>query len=156
MKRLTLAGGVLVAAFCATACSDKTGQKAREAGQHTAEAAKATGETVESAAQDAVDKVQRASNDPSVKEAEQSARDAVNDAAAAAAAGVETAKVKSALIADSSVDAGGIDVDTDAHTKVITLKGHVPSAAQKSAAWKIAAAKASTGYTVRNELEVRR
>ena len=48
-----------------------------------------------------------------------------------------------------------VDVDTDAHTKTITLKGHVPFQDQKIAAGRIAAEKASTGYSVRNELVVK-
>jgi hypothetical protein len=61
---------------------------------------------------------------------------------------------KAALVADSKVTAAGIDVDTDGATKTITLKGHVPSKAQKAAAERIAVEKASAGYTVRNELVV--
>jgi len=135
-------------------CSDRTKQDAREAGRETAEAARATGDVVESAARDAADSVKNAANDQSVKEAEQRTKDAVNEAADAAGAAAQTAKVKAALVADSKVTAAGIDVDTDGATKTITLKGHVPSAAQKAAAERIAVEKASAGYTVRNELVV--
>jgi len=135
-------------------CSDRTKQDAREAGRETAEAARATGDVVESAARDAADSVKNAANDQSVKEAEQRTKDAVNEAADAAGAAAQTAKVKAALVADSKVTASGIDVDTSADTKTITLKGHVPSAAQKAAAERIAVEKASAGYTVRNELVV--
>jgi hypothetical protein len=41
MRTLTLAGGVLIAAFFATGCSATTEQQAREAGQEVAEAARA-------------------------------------------------------------------------------------------------------------------
>jgi len=155
MRALTLAGTALVAACVMAGCSDKTKQDAREAGRETAEAARATGDAVASAAHDAADSVKRASNDPSVQQAERNARDAVNDAAEAAAAAVETAKVKGALVADRKVNSSGIDVDTDAHSKTITLKGHVPFEDQKIAAGRIAAEKASTGYAVRNELVVK-
>jgi osmotically-inducible protein OsmY len=166
MTRLTLAGGVL-AACVAVGCSDQTQQQAREAGQEVAEAAKAAGNAVESAAQDAVNNVERASDsvqqasgrtseaEAAVKQTGQTARETVNQAADAAAAAVQTAQVKSALVADSSVDAKDINVDTDAATKTIILKGHVPSAAQKTAAERIAKAKASTSYTVRNELLIK-
>jgi hypothetical protein len=166
MTRLTLAGGVL-AACVAVGCSDQTQQQAREAGQEVAEAAKAAGSAVESAAQDAVNSVERASDsvqqasrrtseaETAVKQTGESARDALNQAADSAAAAVQTAQVKGALVADSSVDAKDINVDTDAATKTIVLKGHVPSAAQKTAAERIAKAKASTGYTVRNDLVIK-
>ena len=154
MRALTLAGTALVAACVMTGCSDRTKQDAREAGRETAEAARATGDVVESAARDAADSVKNAANDQSVKEAEQRTKDAVNEAADAAGAAAQTAKVKAALVADSKVTAAGIDVDTDGATKTITLKGHVPSAAQKAAAERIAVEKASAGYTVRNELVV--
>jgi len=154
MRALTLAGTALVAASVMAGCSDRTKQDAREAGRETAEAARATGDVVESAARDAADSVKNAANDQSVKEAEQRTKDAVNEAADAAGAAAQTAKVKAALVADSKVTAAGIDVDTDGATKTITLKGHVPSAAQKAAAERIAVEKASAGYTVRNELVV--
>ena len=79
---------------------------------------------------------------------------AIEKASQAAGAATQTAKVQAALVADSKVDASGINVDTDADTKTITLKGHVPSKAQKAAAERIAVEKASAGYTVRNELVV--
>jgi hypothetical protein len=150
----------------ATACSEKTKQETRDAGRQTAEAAQAAGQAAESAAQDAVNNAEGAVDavqasrrteeaEASVKQAGRAAREKVNEAADAAAAAVQTAQVKGALVADSSVDAKGIDVDTDAHVKTITLKGHVPSAAQKTAAGRIAKEKASTGYTVHNELAVR-
>ena len=166
MTRLTLAGSVL-AACVAVGCSAQTQQQAREAGQEAAEAAKAAGSAVESAAQDAVNGVERASDsvqqasrrteeaEATLKQTGQSAREAVNQGAAVAAAAVQTAQVKGALVADSSVDAKDINVDTDAATKTIILKGHVPSAAQKTAAERIANAKASTGYAVRNELVIK-
>jgi osmotically-inducible protein OsmY len=132
MKSLTLAGGFLTAALVATGCSDATREQAREAGQQVAEATRAAVKTVESAAQDVV----------------------ASDVADATGAAAQTAKVKAALLADSSVTASGIDVDTDAASKTIVLKGRVPSMAQKTAAGRIAAEKASPGYSVRNELTV--
>jgi osmotically-inducible protein OsmY len=78
----------------------------------------------------------------------------VKDATTAGSAAVQTAEVKAALVADSRVDAAGIDVDTDDREKTVTLKGHVPSAAQKLAAGQIARDKAE-GYEIRNDLAVR-
>ena len=54
---------------------------------------------------------------------------------------------------DKSIDASHIDVDTDADTRTVTLKGTVPTAAQKAAAEDLAREKAE-GYKVRNLLTV--
>src|SRR5207302_356371 len=76
------------------------------------------------------------------------------DASAEAAAGAaQTVDIKTALIADKSVDASGINVDTNGTTKTVTLKGHVPNAAQKATAARIAKSKAP-GYTVVNNLTI--
>ena len=67
----------------------------------------------------------------------------------------QTVDVKTALMADTSIDASHIDVDTNADTKTVTLKGTVPSAAQKAAAERVAREHAE-GYAVRNQLTVAR
>jgi osmotically-inducible protein OsmY len=67
----------------------------------------------------------------------------------------QTLDVKTALIADTSIDASKIDVDTDENTKTVTLKGTVGNAAQKATAERIAKDKAA-GYKVRNLLTVTR
>lgn len=94
-----------------------------------------------------------------VGDAAERAGDAVAGAARDAGASVHAAKqtldVKTALMADSSIDASRIDVDTDENTKTVTLKGSVATAAQKASAERIAKSKAS-GYTVRNNLTVSR
>ena len=69
------------------------------------------------------------------------------------AAGVETMDVKAALIADGTVDASNINVDTNAATKTVVLKGSVPTAEQRSAAEKIAM-KEAPGYKIDNQLTV--
>jgi osmotically-inducible protein OsmY len=65
----------------------------------------------------------------------------------------ETADVKASLMADPSVDATRIDVDTDAHARTITLKGFVPTPAERERAATIAASHAE-GYKVVNNLAV--
>lgn len=70
-----------------------------------------------------------------------------------AAAGAETVDVKSALIADSRVDSGNINVDTIGDTKTVVLKGSVPTAAQKDIAEAIAREQAK-GYRIDNQLVV--
>ena len=74
-----------------------------------------------------------------------------SETTAAALRGVD---IKATLMADPSIDATGIDVDTDAPTRTITLNGHVPSLAERDMAAIVAAAQAP-GYRVDNRLEVR-
>ncbi|HUP38975.1 MAG TPA: BON domain-containing protein [Vicinamibacterales bacterium] len=66
---------------------------------------------------------------------------------------VETLDVKTALIADKTIDSGAIDVDTFQDKKVVVLRGSVPTEAQKARAEQIARNNA-TGYTVENRLAV--
>ena len=72
---------------------------------------------------------------------------------AAVKGAVETMDVKSAIIADKTIDSGAIDVDTFGEKKVVVLRGSVPTDAQKAKAEQIARDHA-TGYTVENRLAV--
>ena len=83
------------------------------------------------------------------------AADAKPDAGDRASAATETADVKLAISMDKTVDASDINVDTDAATKVVTLKGTVASAEQKARAEAIAVREA-TGFRVVNDLVVKR
>jgi osmotically-inducible protein OsmY len=65
----------------------------------------------------------------------------------------EAVDVKSALMADTSVDASRIDVDVDYFTRTVTLNGSVTTNVQRSQAETIAKAKAQ-GYKVVNNLSV--
>jgi osmotically-inducible protein OsmY len=67
---------------------------------------------------------------------------------------VETMDVKAALIADKTIDASDINVDTFADTKTVVLKGTVPTQEQREAAARVAAREA-TGYTIDNRLTVK-
>ena len=71
------------------------------------------------------------------------------------AAATETADVKMAISMDKTVDASDINVDTDAATKTVTLKGTVASAEQRARAEAIAVREA-TGFRVVNDLVVKR
>lgn len=82
-------------------------------------------------------------------------KDATRSVGATLDAAAQTLQIKTALIDADGIDAGGIDVDTNADMKTVTLKGHVPTAAQKTAAERIAKEKAPE-YRVVNNLEVRR
>jgi len=64
-------------------------------------------------------------------------------------------EIKAALVADKKVEAGGISVDADDETRTVTLKGSVPTEAQRDAAEHTARKKAK-GYRVRNLLTVGR
>ena len=81
------------------------------------------------------------------------AADAGEQLAEKAGAVTETIDLKSALMADPSVDASRIDVDVNAWTKIVTLEGYVPTAAERERAESIAKAKAS-GYTIENKIAV--
>jgi osmotically-inducible protein OsmY len=67
--------------------------------------------------------------------------------------GMETIDVKTAIIADKTIDSGAIDVDTYQDKKVVVLRGSVPTEAQKMRAEQIARDNAK-GYTVENRLVV--
>lgn len=67
--------------------------------------------------------------------------------------GLETIDVKSAILADKSIDAGAIDVDTYQDKKLVVIRGSVPSEAQKKRVDQIARENA-TGYTIDNRLAV--
>ena len=86
----------------------------------------------------------------------QTARGVVTDTkenASSVRGAMETLDVKTAIIADKTVDAGAIDVDTFQDRKVVVLRGSVPTEAQKAKAEQIARNNA-TGYTVENRLAV--
>lgn len=67
--------------------------------------------------------------------------------------GIETVDVKTAILADKTIDAGAIDVDTFQDRKLVVLRGSVPTEAQKQKAGKIAQDNASS-YKIDNQLAV--
>jgi predicted small secreted protein len=67
--------------------------------------------------------------------------------------GLETVDVKTAILADDTIDADAIDVDTYQDKKVVVLRGSVPTAEQKAKAEQIARENAK-GYTIDNRLAV--
>jgi osmotically-inducible protein OsmY len=87
-------------------------------------------------------------------DAARTANSAAEQVAERAGAAWQTVDVKSALMADASIDATRIDVSTDSRTKTVTLSGYVPTEAEYARAESVAKAKAS-GYTVVNNLQVR-
>ena len=91
--------------------------------------------------------------EPAAREAAAETKEAARDASGAVAAAVETIDVKSALMADRTVDASHINVDTFHETKTVVLKGSVKSATQRDEAARIAAAEAPS-YRIDNQLTV--
>ncbi len=91
------------------------------------------------------------------KDSEQAADDAAQATSSVGAsvdAAMETADVKSALIADTRIDASGINVDTNKDTKTVTLNGTVPADSQKTLAEEVAKDKAPD-WTIVNNLTIK-
>jgi len=158
--RMTSLGlpAALLAASLFGACSntakgvqEDTAQNAEQAKEASAEAAAAT----ERAAEDAKVKMDNAAEatKAGAETAAEATKDAAKNTANTADGAQQTMQIKTALLADKSVDASSIDVDTNGMTKTVTLKGHVPNAAQKASAERIAKSKAPD-YTVVNNLTV--
>jgi len=137
----------------AAARSDQAAEDAKVKADEAADAAKRGMERAADATRDAAHDAAVATKGASA-DVEQRSSAAAGGAAAALDATQQTMEIKSALTGDSSVDASGIDVDTNGRTKTVTLKGHVPTAAQKVSAERIAKSKAPD-YTVVNQLVVR-
>ena len=145
---LVFAGFALVA----TAACDNTAAGAKKDAEIAAEESKRAREKAAEATADAAREASDATKRAGEAVAE-SAADATRDAAVATEAAATTTSVKSALMANKSVDASKIDVDTDSSAKVVTLRGSVKSDAQRASAERIARDKAE-GYTVVNELKI--
>jgi len=130
----------------------ESAEKAKDAASEAAQKAKAAATSVAAeAAQEAKEVGQAAA--AGAKETAQKAAETSKSAAAALAAATTTFDVKASLLAEASIDAAHINVDTDAKTKTVILKGSVPTAQQKEAAEKLAISKAA-GYKVVNQLVV--
>ncbi len=104
-----------------------------------------TAKGVEQDAENAGEKVAAATD-----KAADATSDAAGSAGSAMGAAMETADVKSALIADTRISAGNINVDTNKDTKIVTLNGTVPTAEQKQLAEDVAKAKAPDHKVVNN------
>jgi len=128
--------------------SRENAEKAKEGSEKAADETKdAAGKMSDEAAQ-AGEKIGDAA-----KDAGHAIKEGAKDVAAEVDAKKQTVDVKTALMADKGVDASHIDVDTDASTKTVTLKGSVPSQAQKVKADQIAHDYAA-GYRIVNQLTV--
>ena len=138
---------------------DKTRAGAEKAGEKIKEGAEKTGEAVKDAAQDVKAKVKPAAKEvkreakPVAKEVGEKVKEGAEKTGDALDATKQHLDVKAALLADKTVDASHIDIDTDKNAKILYLRGTVPTAAQKATAERIARDKAD-GFIVRNELTV--
>lgn len=110
---------------------------------------------VEEDARENAAKAEAAADDAAAagRDATADAREAGRETGGAVAAAIETIDVKSALMADRTVDASHINVDTFHETKTVVLKGSVKTATQRDEAARIAAAEAP-GYRIDNQLTV--
>ncbi len=157
-QRALLGTLAMLALGLAPACRH-TAEGAKEDARENAAAAKEESRKATDEAKEAGGKMsdQAAEVGQKVGEAAKDAGHAIKEGAKEVASEVDATKqkvdVKAALMADKSVDASHIDVDTDANTKTVTLKGSVPTQAQKVAADRIARDKAE-GYRIVNQLTV--
>ena len=119
---------------------------------NTAAGAKKDAEINADKAAAAVDKAEDKAA-PAAHEAAADTKEAARDASGAVKGAIETIDVKTALMADRTVDASHINVDTFHETKTVVLKGSVKSATQRDEAARIAAAEAQ-GYRIDNQLRV--
>ena len=130
----------LISGLSLAACSNTAAGVEKDAEQNADKAAAATADAREDAAE--------ASRDVS-----SATRDAASNTGGAVGAAIETMDVKSALMADRTVDASHINVDTFHETKTVVLKGSVKTATQRDEAARIAAVEAP-GYRVDNQLTI--
>ncbi len=79
---------------------------------------------------------------------------AADDAGTKIEGALQTGEVKAAIVADTRVGAGDINVDTNESTKTVTLNGSVKTEAEKTLAGEVATSK-SSGYTVVNNLAIK-
>jgi osmotically-inducible protein OsmY len=151
MRRMNSVGtwvGIMALTVMGAACSERTEDSAAEAARESSEAAADAARAASDAAGDAARATGQAANDAAT-----GVGAALDNAGRAADAAVETMDVKAALVADTRIDASGVNVDTNHTTKTVILKGTVPTAAQRTLAEQIAT-KQAAGYRVQNNLAV--
>ena len=137
----------LMSGLSLAACSNTAAGIEKDAEKNADKAAAAAAET-KAEAREATAEAKDAT-----KDARAEVKDEVRDASGAIKAAVETIDVKSALMADRTVDASHINVDTFHETKSVVLKGSVKTAAQRAEAARIAAAEAPS-YRIDNQLTI--
>jgi osmotically-inducible protein OsmY len=144
------------AAENAKPAAEEAGEKLKELGDKAVEGAKDLGDKASDKMAEGAHKAEdkTATGAEKAEHGAEKAGEKASDAGDAVSAAAQTTMVKAALMADKDVDASGIDVDTEAATRTVMLKGTVPTAAQKASAERIAKGKVSKGYSVHNMLTV--
>ena len=137
----------LMSGLSLVACSNTAAGVEKDAEKNAAKASAAAAETKADAKEAAADAKD------ATKDVRAEVKDEAKDATGAIKAAVETIDVKSALMADRTVDASHINVDTFHETKTVVLKGSVKTAPQRAEAARIAAAEAPT-YRIDNQLTI--
>ena len=156
--RALLGASAVLALALAPACRH-TAEGAKEDARENSEKAKEGSEKAAEDAKDAAGKMSDEAGDAGHKigEAAKDAGQAIKEGAQGVASEIDAKKqtvdIKAALMADRTIDASHINVDTDADSKTVTLKGSVKSQLEKANADRIAREKAA-GYTVVNHLTV--
>jgi hyperosmotically inducible periplasmic protein len=153
-SRITSLGlpAALLSASLFAACQNTARGVEQDAEQNAARAREEARETSAEARQEARDAGAAAERTGDRVATE--AKEATRSVGATLDAAAQTMEIKTALIDADNLDANDIDVDTNATTKTVTLNGHVPSAAQKAAADRIAKEKAPE-YRIVNNLALR-
>jgi hypothetical protein len=156
------AAALLIASGC-TAPAQTASPAPSGSATPVADGAKAGAETAADKAKEGAEKIGEAAKDlaqeakekggPAAHDAAEKAKEAGKEAGHFIDAEKQALDVRTALMADKTVDASNISVSADAGTKTVTLKGSVATAQQKSDAERIAHEKAG-GYSVRNLLTV--
>ena len=124
-------------------------QEAREANAEAKQEAREANAELRQEANEAGNKMERAGD-----RVANETKDATHSVGATLDAAAQTMQIKTALIDADNLDANNIDVDTNADTKTVTLKGHVQNASQKAAAARIAKEKAPD-YRIVNNLVIK-
>lgn len=122
-----------------------TKEVAREVKEETKEVAKEAGEVAAEAGAIAANAAVNAT---------EKAVEGVANAAQEVNATKQAVDVKTALMADTTIDSTGITVSADDNSRTIFLRGHVPNQDQKTAAERVARLKAQ-GFNVKNELTIK-
>jgi osmotically-inducible protein OsmY len=133
--------------------TENNAAKAKAASRDAAPVVEHAAEATMQAAANAADAISEAAKNASAG-AEQRSKDEANTTASALDSTALSMKIKTALIADKSINASEIDVDASGSARTVTLKGLVRTSAQKAEAERVARDKAP-GYEIVNMLAVR-
>ena len=159
MKKHILLGALAALVLGTGLACHNTAQGVKEDARENSEKAQAESKKAAAESKDGAQKVSDEAKDAAgkVSEGAQEVGAKVKEGAHEVVTEIDAKKqmvdIKAALMADTTIDASHINVDADADTKTVTLRGSVPTQQQKVAAHQIAESKAA-GYTVVNHITV--